>query len=238
VKAIKKESTSNRAEAETSADEVYINSIEIETDASSGKTALSTTKAKKALEGTIRINGYDAKVLFDTGTIGEDILNAAFITTHGVETNVLEGELQILMTMKGSQSTSSKQCVVDIEIGKMCTRNNRMIVGKLAKYDALIGIEFRSRNQATFECGNSTIPFPKNKVKVNCTPTSRLVRAAAIAATEEVMEMFPEVFPDPILERLQPLREYNHRIQLKDKENLKAQPTFGVPEKYELKLKE
>jgi len=237
-KAVKKESTSNRAEAETSADEVYINSMEIETYASSGKTAPSTTKAKKALEGTIKINGHDARVLFNTGTIGEDILRAAFVTTHGGETKALEGELRILMAMKGSQSTSSKQSVVDIEVGKMRTRNNRMIVGNLAKYDALIGMKFLSRNQATIECGNSTILFPKHKVKVNCTPTSGLVRAAAIATTEEVMEMFPEVFPDPIPERLPPLREYNHRIQLKDKENLKTQPTFGVPEKYELKLKE
>jgi len=85
-KAVKKESTSNRAETETNADEVYINSMEIETYASSGKTALSTAKAKKALEGTIRINGRDARVLLDTGTIGEDILSAAFVTTHGVET--------------------------------------------------------------------------------------------------------------------------------------------------------
>jgi len=52
------------------------------------------------------------------------------------------------------------------------------------------------------------------------------------------MVMFPEVFPDPIPERLPPLREYNHRIQLKDTENLRTQPTLGVPEKYELKLKE
>jgi len=82
-KAVKKESTSNRAEAETSADEVYINWMEIETDTSSGKTAPSTAKAKKALEGMIRINGHDARVLFDTGTIGEDIRSVAFVTTHG-----------------------------------------------------------------------------------------------------------------------------------------------------------
>jgi len=69
-------------------------------------------------------------------------------------------------------------------------------------------------------------------------PTSGLVRAAAMATTEEVMEMFPAVFPDPIAERLPPLREYNHRIQLKNKENLKTQPTCGVPEMSELKLKE
>jgi len=112
--------------------------MEIETYASSGRTALSTAKAKKALEGMIRINGHDARVLFDTGTSGEDILSAAFVTTHRVETKALEGELRILMAMKGSQYTSSKQCVVDVEIGKMRTRNNRMIVGNLATYDALI----------------------------------------------------------------------------------------------------
>ena len=71
-------------------------------------------------------------------------------------------------------------------------------------------MKFRSRNQATIECGNSTILFLKHKVKVNCTPTSGLVRAAAIATTEEVMEMFAKVFPDPIPERLPALREYNH----------------------------
>jgi len=142
------------------------------------------------------------------------------------------------MAMKGSKSTSSKQYAVDIEIGKMRTKNNRMIVGNLAKYDVLIGMEFLSRNQATIESGNLTILFSKHKVKVNCTPTSGLVRAAAIATTEEVMERFPEVFPDPIPGRLPPLREYNHQILLRDKEDLKTQPTLRVSEKYELKLKD
>jgi len=88
------------------------------------------------------------------------------------------------------------------------------------------------------ECGNSTIPFPKHKVKVNSTSTSRQVRAAAIATREEVMAMFPEVFPDRIPETLPPLREYYHRILLKDKENMKKQPTCTVQERYELKWKE
>jgi len=120
-----------------------------ETYALSAKIAPSTAKTKKALEGTIRINSHNARVLFDTGTIGEDILSAAFVTTYGVETKALEGELRILMAMKGSQSTSSKQCVVDIEIEKMRTRNNRIIVGNLTKYDAMIRMEFLLRNQAT-----------------------------------------------------------------------------------------
>jgi len=55
------------------------------------------------------MNGHDARVRFDTGTIGEEILSTAFVTTHGVETKALEAELRILMAMKRSQSTSSKQ---------------------------------------------------------------------------------------------------------------------------------
>ena len=77
--AVKKESTSNRAEAETSADEVYNNSIEIKTYVLSGKTAPSTAKAKKTLEEKIRITGHDAKVLFNRGTIGEAILITVFV---------------------------------------------------------------------------------------------------------------------------------------------------------------
>jgi len=97
-----------------------------------------------------------------------------------------------------------------------------MIVGNLLKSDPLIGMEFLSRNQATIECENSTILFPEHKVKVNCRATRGLVRAAVIATTEEVIDMFSEVFPDPIPARLPPLREYNHRILLKNEENLKT----------------
>ena len=119
-----------------------------------------------------------------------------------METKALEGELRILIAMKGSQSTSSKQWAVDIQIGKMCTKSNRMIAGNLAKSEALIGREFLSRNQATMECGNSMIIVPNHKAKVNCTPTSGQVRVAAISTTEKVMKMFLAVFPDPIPERI------------------------------------
>jgi len=61
-KAVKKELISNRGGAETSAEEVYINSMEIKTYASSGKTAHSIAKAKQALGGMIKINGHDTRV--------------------------------------------------------------------------------------------------------------------------------------------------------------------------------
>jgi len=41
----------------------------------------------------MRITAYDVRALINTGTIAEDILSAAFVTTHGVESKWLEGEL-------------------------------------------------------------------------------------------------------------------------------------------------
>ena len=80
----KKEATSNLAEQHSEYDEVYINTLEFESYAAAEtKTARPTTiKAHHALEGTIFINGKEARVLFDTGTIGANLISAAFVTTH------------------------------------------------------------------------------------------------------------------------------------------------------------
>jgi len=39
-------------------------------------------KAQNALEGTMFINGKEAKVLFDTGMIGANLISARFVTTY------------------------------------------------------------------------------------------------------------------------------------------------------------
>src|ERR1700710_3028471 len=72
------------------------------------------------------------------------------------------------MAMKGSRSTSNKKCFPTIEIGKMNTNNNPMLVGSIAKYDALLGMEFHGRNKALIHCGDTNIEFPKHKIKVRC----------------------------------------------------------------------
>ena len=73
----KKEATSNLAEQHSEYDEVYINTLEFESYAAAKtKTARpATIKAHHALEGTMFINGKEARVLFDTGTIGANCYN-------------------------------------------------------------------------------------------------------------------------------------------------------------------
>jgi hypothetical protein len=50
-----------------------------------------------------------------------------------------------------------------------------MLVGNLAKYDALIGMPFMARNGGIIRCDEASIEFPKSKIKVRCEPTSAMI---------------------------------------------------------------
>ena len=104
----KKEAASNLAEQHSEYDEVYINTLEFESYAAAKvkTTRPSTIKAPHALEGTMFINGKEARVLFDTGTIGANLISAAFVTTHGIPCTAMKEPTKILMAMKGSRSES------------------------------------------------------------------------------------------------------------------------------------
>src|SRR5205807_1736645 len=82
------------------------------------------------------------------------------------------------MAMKGSRSNSQKQCKVDIKIDRMVTKDNMMLVRNLAKCDALIGMPFMARNDGIIRCGEASIEFPQDKIKVRCEPTCTLIRVA------------------------------------------------------------
>jgi len=187
-------------------------------------TCPTTIKAVHALEGTMFINGKEPKVLFDTGTIGASLISAAFVTTHGIPCIQMKEPTKILMAMKGSRSETNKECTVDLAVGKLHTKGNKMLVGNLAKYDALIGMPFLKLQAAMIECGGLAIDFPKLGIRVNCTPTSRHTRAAVVT-TEDVMSQHPPVFPEAIPEGLPPLRKINHQIRLIPGEELRNLPT-------------
>jgi len=115
---VKKEASSNLATELCDYDEVYINAVEIESYVATKTSRPTTIKALHALEGTMFINGKEAKVLFDTGTIGATLISAAFVTTHGIPGIEMKEPTKILMAMKGSRSESNKECTVDLAVGK------------------------------------------------------------------------------------------------------------------------
>ena len=150
----KKEAVSNLAEQHSEYDEVYSNTLEFESYAATKVRAThpSTMKAHHPLEGTMFLNGKEARVLFETGTVGANLISAAFVTTHGIPCTAMKEPTKILMAMKGSRSEGHKECTVDLAVDQLQTKGNKMLVGNLAKYDALIGMPFLNQQGAIIEC--------------------------------------------------------------------------------------
>jgi len=228
---VKKEASSNLPTELCEYDEVYINALGIESYVATKTSRPTTIKAHHALEGTMFIKRKEAKVLFDTGTIGASLISAAFVTTHGIPWIEMKEPTKILMAMKGSRSESNKECTVDLAVGKLHTKGNKMLVGNLAKYDALIGMPFLKQQGAIIECGGLAIDFPNYGIRINCPPTSGRIRAAVVT-TEDVMSQHPEVFPEAIPEGLPPLRKINHEIRLIPGKELRNLPTYSIPERW------
>ena len=99
----KEVTASNLAEQDSEYEEVYIIALEFESYAAAKvkTTSPSTIKAYHALEGTMFINGKEARVLFDTGTIGANLISPAFVTTHRIPCTAMTEPTKILMAMKG-----------------------------------------------------------------------------------------------------------------------------------------
>ena len=227
----KKEGDFNLAEQHREYEEVYINALKFESYGAAKviTTRPSAIKAHQALEGTMFINGKEARALFDTGTMGTNLISAAFVTTHGIPCTGMKEPTKILMAMKGSQSESHKECTDDLAVDRLQMKGNKMLVGNLVKYDALIGMPFLKQEGAIVECGGLAIDFPKYGIRINCTPTTEYIRAVVVT-TEDVMNQHLVVFPEVIPERLPPLRKINHEIRLKPGTDLGTLPTYSIPE--------
>jgi len=98
---VKKEASSNLARGSCEYDEVYINTLELESYAPKKTTRPTTIEAHHTLKGTMFINGKEAKVHFDTSTIGANLISAAFVTTNGIPCIELKEPTKIPMAMKG-----------------------------------------------------------------------------------------------------------------------------------------
>jgi len=139
---VKKEASSDLATELCEYNEVSINALEIDSYMATRTTRPTTIKAHQALAGTLFINGKAAKVLFDTGTIGASLISASFVTAQGIPCIEMKEPTKRLMAMKGSRYESNKEFTVDLVVGELQTKGIKMLVGNLAKYDALIGMAF------------------------------------------------------------------------------------------------
>src|ERR1700712_624384 len=59
----------------------------------------------RALEAYITVNGHKAKALFDTGTMGDNLISGKFVSTFQIPTKDLDTPISLNMALKGSCST-------------------------------------------------------------------------------------------------------------------------------------
>ena len=138
---------------------------------------------------------------------------------------------RILIPRKGSRSESHKEFIVDLSVDKLQTKGNKMLVGNLAKYDALIGMPFLKQHGVVIECGGLAIYVSKFRIRINCTPISGNVREPVVT-TDKVMNQHQKVFLDVIPEGLPPLRNIKHEIRLKPGTDLGTLSTYSIPERW------
>ena len=103
-------------------DEVYINTLKFESYAAGETTHPTTIKVHHALEGTMFINGKEAKILVDTGRIEAICISAAFVSTYSIPCTEMKEPTKILMAMKRSRLESHKESSVDQAVGKPQTK--------------------------------------------------------------------------------------------------------------------
>ena len=221
-------------------DELFVGYVGMATLA---KTTITQDKAGpplQALEATIRIDGHDARVLFDTGTIGFNLISNRFITTHNMPYEPLSKPVTLKMAVKGSRSSANNKCKAKVEIGRHSFSPTHMTISSLDTYDALIGYNFLRKHEAIIDCKKNSIYFPSQKLRIFCIPKSTKPRSAmaAPANAPNFITRHPQVFVNEVPQKLPPLRKINHRIRLKDPALSLNMPQYKIGHQLLPKLKE
>ena len=71
----------------------------------------------RALEAYGTVNGHKAKALFDTGTMGDNLISGKFVSTFQIPTQDLDTPISLKMAVKGSRSTINYKAQPLIQVG-------------------------------------------------------------------------------------------------------------------------
>jgi hypothetical protein len=115
------------------------------------------------LKAYVMVNRHQAKALFNTGTIGDNLITEKFVSTNRIATENLEVRISLKMVIKGSRSTINYKAQPVIQIGTELGEITEALVSSLENYDIFLGIPYLNRHQAVIHCGKATIMFPKTE---------------------------------------------------------------------------
>jgi hypothetical protein len=98
------------------------------------------------LKAYVMVNGYQIKALFDTGTIGDNLIPGKFVSTNRIATKNLKVPISLKMTVKGSRSTINYKVKPVIQIVTESGEIAEVLVLSLEKSDIIFGIPYLNRH--------------------------------------------------------------------------------------------
>lgn len=127
-----------------------------------------TQALKSTMTSTIRINGREARALFDTGTTGVNLISVNFVETHRLPTKRIDTPLKIMLAAKGSHTSSSATIDFQIEIAPGREVSLTAHITPIHRYDIILGMPFMSEHKAILDVSNSQVRFLKWNYTVSC----------------------------------------------------------------------
>ena len=186
----------------------------------------------RALEAYVTVNGHKAKALFDTRTMGDNLIAGKFVCTFQIPTQDLDTPISLKMAVKGSRSTINYKSQPLIQFGDETGDTTDALVCSLDYYDIFLGMPYLTDHNAIIDCGNAIITFPKKGVTLTCKKAKKTrFSAMTNSDTPDFISEFPEVFPTKKITELPPLRQVNHHINLIQAILAPSPKMFSVPDK-------
>ncbi|CAD6915187.1 unnamed protein product [Tilletia controversa] len=121
-----------------------------ESNVSGAKTPLGdSTKASKhrpplvePIVATIKINGHDAKALFDSGSTA-DLISASFVDAHRLQSFKLEHPSPLQLAITGSRGKINRACFAKVTHGSCKDRSRYFDVLNIDRYDVILGTSYQ-----------------------------------------------------------------------------------------------
>ena len=186
----------------------------------------------RAPEAYFTVNGHKAKALFDTGTMGDNLISGKFVSIFQIPTQDLHTPILLKMAVKRSHSTINYKCQPLMQMENETGDNTDALVCSLDNYDIFLGMPFLTANNAIIDCGNAIISFPEKGITLTCKKANN-TRFAAItnSDTPDFISELPDVFPSKKITELPPLRQINHHLNLIKGKTASSPKMFTVLDK-------
>ena len=186
----------------------------------------------RALEAYITVNGHKAKALFNTGTMGDNLISGKFVSSFQIPTQDLDTPILLKMAVKGSCSTINYKCQPLIQMDNETGDKTDALVCSLDNYDIFLGMPFLTANNAIIDCGNAIISFPEKGITLTCKKANKTRFSAMTSSdTPNFISEFQDVFPSKKITELPPLRQINHHLNLIKGKTVPSPKMFTVPDK-------